>query len=91
MQQPATPAPVSPELLHDAVRTIVSALREHVVPPLWTIEDIASWMALSKSAVYKVVRQPGFPLPIRPSAQPRWFSDEVVSWAKRHRSEQSAE
>lgn len=76
---------VTPQLLNKAIGVLVAAIRERDTPRLWTVEDIAAWMVLSKSAVYKMIRQPGFPQPVRPIAQPRWFAEEVIEWARSHR------
>lgn len=62
-------------------------------PALWSLEDIASWMSMSESTVSRrVISHPSFPPAVAPgarlgsNAQKRWFADEVVEWARRHRS-----
>ena len=58
---------------------------------LWTIEDIASFLKKSRSAVYaRVVTIPDFPKAIRlPSSSgkrlhPLWKADEVYKWVTKY-------
>lgn len=57
---------------------------------LWTVDEIANWLKLSKVTVeLRVVTRPGFPAALRPvdtkQAQRRWFASDVVMWARKHR------
>ncbi|MFM0061384.1 hypothetical protein PQR64_37895 [Paraburkholderia phytofirmans] len=54
---------------------------------LWSVEQIAQWLGLSKSTVeLRVVTRPGFPSALRPvdskQAQRRWFASDVMQWAR---------
>lgn len=54
---------------------------------LWSSEQIASWLGLSKQTVeLRVVTRPGFPAALRPvdskQAQRRWFASDVMKWAR---------
>jgi predicted DNA-binding transcriptional regulator AlpA len=56
---------------------------------LWTIHDIAAYLAVSRRTADKLVQQPGFPLRIRLSSQThRWVPADVRRWA-RSRSERT--
>lgn len=55
---------------------------------LWTIADVADYVAMSKShTAQKVVVQPDFPKPVRvlENGHPRWVSTEVMEWAEGRR------
>lgn len=59
-------------------------------PSTWSVEDIATWLGLSKYTVdQRVVARPGFPEPIVPGGvrggQKRWFADEVTEWFRTNR------
>ena len=73
------------------VERIVEALERRkprkLEETLWSVEQIAGWLSLSKVTVeLRVVTRPGFPAPIRPvdtkQAQRRWFASDVVEWAR---------
>lgn len=58
---------------------------------LWTVEDIASFLRKSRSAVYaRVINVPDFPKAIRlpsdngKSLHPLWRKDEVCSWVLKY-------
>ncbi len=58
---------------------------------LWTLKDIAAWMNLSVATVYNsVITRADFPVPLQPcdsiSAQKRWFTKEIMEWAKKNRN-----
>jgi hypothetical protein len=57
---------------------------------LWSSDQIAQWLGLSKVTVeMRVVTRPGFPAAFRPvnskQAQRRWFANEVLEWARSNR------
>lgn len=45
---------------------------------LWTAGDIAAWLGISMPAVYALVSEEGFPLPVRGLAHSRRWSQTVV-------------
>lgn len=48
---------------------------------LWTASDIASWLGISMPAVYALVAEKDFPLPIRGlSHSRRWSKTVVKEW-----------
>jgi predicted DNA-binding transcriptional regulator AlpA len=50
---------------------------------LWTASDIASWLGISKPAVYALVAEKNFPLPIRGlSHSRRWSQTVVKEWIR---------
>lgn len=54
---------------------------------LWSTEQIAQWLGLSKQSVeLRVVTRPDFPSALRPvasaQAQRRWFASDVLDWAR---------
>lgn len=70
---------------------IVAALEQRKPKPLeetlWTVEQIAEWLSLSKVTVeIRVVSRQDFPAALRPvdskQAQRRWFASDVVEWAR---------
>lgn len=57
---------------------------------LWSTEQIAQWLGLSKQSVeLRVVSRPDFPAALRPvdstQAQRRWFASDVLTWARANR------
>ena len=57
---------------------------------LWSTEQIAQWLGLSKQTVeLRVVTRPDFPGALRPvdsvQAQRRWFASDVLDWARRNK------
>ncbi len=57
---------------------------------LWSVEQIAQWLGLSKQTVeLRVVTRPDFPAGLRPvetkQAQRRWFASDVLEWARRNK------
>ncbi|WP_249173502.1 hypothetical protein [Burkholderia dolosa] len=74
------------------LRRLVAALEQpkKLDETLWSTEQIASWLGLSKSTVeLRVVTRTDFPACIRPveskQAQRRWFASDVLEWARRNR------
>ena len=52
---------------------------------LWTIDDIAEYLQVSKSTVeHKVLTSDTFPSPVR-IGHPRWYPSEVKHWVAKHR------
>lgn len=54
---------------------------------LWSVDQIAEWLGLSKVSVEtRVVTRPDFPKALRPvdskQAQRRWFASDVHEWAR---------
>ncbi|MFM2465178.1 hypothetical protein P0D87_16160 [Paraburkholderia sp. RL17-368-BIF-A] len=71
------------------VERLVAALEKpkKLDETLWSTEQIAQWLGLSKQTVeLRVVTRPGFPAPLRPvdskKAQRRWFASDVLEWAR---------
>ena len=70
---------------------LIAAMRVKDAPALWEIDDICSWLKLSKTTVrVRVVTRKGFPDPVEATAigekcMKRWFSDEVIEWARKNR------
>jgi predicted DNA-binding transcriptional regulator AlpA len=57
---------------------------------LWSSEQIAQWLGLSKITVeMRVVTRGDFPAALRPveskQAQRRWFASDVLDWARRNK------
>ncbi|MBB3259964.1 hypothetical protein F4827_005036 [Paraburkholderia bannensis] len=57
---------------------------------LWTTEQIAQWLGLSKQTVeLRVITRPDFPGGLRPvdsvQAQRRWFASDVLDWARKNK------
>jgi hypothetical protein len=57
---------------------------------LWSTEQIAAWLSLSKQTVeLRVVTRKGFPAALRPvdskQAQRRWFASDVLEWARKNK------
>ncbi|CAM2154349.1 DNA-binding protein [Paraburkholderia tropica] len=57
---------------------------------LWSTEQIAQWLGLSKQSVeLRVVTRPDFPGAFRPvnsaQAQRRWFASDVLDWARKNK------
>ncbi|WNC88882.1 hypothetical protein RI103_14435 [Paraburkholderia sp. FT54] len=69
---------------------IINALEKPRLAPedtLWTSEQNANWLGMSKQTVeVRVVTRPGFPASFRPvdskQAQRRWFASDVIEWAR---------
>lgn len=94
------PAPPPPQNSADlpaliaSVDRLVRTMSINQAPALWDVEDIALWMGMSSRTVMaRVVTRVGFPEPFVPTGstegtntQKRWFSDEVIEWARRHRA-----
>ncbi len=58
---------------------------------LWTVEDIASFLKKSRSAVYaRVINVPDFPKAIRlpsengRSLHPLWKAEEIFKWVEKY-------
>lgn len=69
---------------------LVVALSVKSAPALWNAEQIGEWIGLSEYTVkQKVVCQEGFPAPVKATGlkdcSRRWFADEVIDWARKHR------
>jgi len=71
------------------VERLVAALEKpkRLDETLWSTEQIAQWLGLSKQTVeLRVVTRPGFPAALRPvdskQAQRRWFAGDVLEWAR---------
>ncbi|WP_250533480.1 hypothetical protein [Caballeronia sp. AZ10_KS36] len=71
------------------IERLIAALenRRPLSETLWSVDQIAQWLGLSKVTVeMRVVTRPGFPAPLRPvdskQAQRRWFAGEVLEWAR---------
>jgi predicted DNA-binding transcriptional regulator AlpA len=69
-----------------ALEKEVRALRsERDTPELWDAERIAEWLGFSVSHIRQaVINQPDFPRSVTSSAQKRWFSADVIEWARRN-------
>lgn len=74
-----------------ALRDLVAQLkadRISVTDELWTAEDVARYLKLAADTTERrVVTRPDFPTPLQPcltgkKAAKRWFSGEVISWAR---------
>ncbi|MBB2930989.1 hypothetical protein [Paraburkholderia silvatlantica] len=57
---------------------------------LWSSEQIACWLGLSKKTVEtRVITRPGFPAALRPvesmQAHRRWFAGDVLDWARKNK------
>lgn len=89
----------SAEDLHELIASLQQLARalsaqQNKAPVLWNAESIADWMGISPRSVARVTAQPDFPKPFVPAgvegvgmnAQKRWFADEVIEWARRHRA-----
>lgn len=71
------------------IERLIMALenRRPLSETLWSVDQIAQWLGLSKTTVeMRVVTRPGFPTPFRPvdskQAQRRWFANDVLGWAR---------
>ncbi|MDR5777370.1 MULTISPECIES: hypothetical protein [unclassified Caballeronia] len=71
------------------IERLVAALenRRPLSETLWSVDQIAQWLGLSKTTVeMRVVTRPGFPSSFRPvdskQAQRRWFASDVLEWAR---------
>lgn len=80
------------QLLLPELRRLVAALEQpkKLDETLWSTEQIAKWLGLSKQTVeLRVVTRPGFPAALRPvdsaQAQRRWFASDVLDWARRNK------
>ncbi|RQZ27335.1 DNA-binding protein [Burkholderia sp. Bp9017] len=74
------------------LRRLVAALEQpkRLDETLWSTEQIAQWLGLSKATVeLRVVTRKDFPAGMRPvesqQAQRRWFASDVLEWARRNR------
>lgn len=74
------------------LRRLVAALErpKKLDETLWSTEQIAQWLGLSKQTVeLRVVTRPDFPDALRPvataQAQRRWFASDVLAWARRNK------
>ncbi|WP_282509650.1 hypothetical protein [Burkholderia cepacia] len=74
------------------LRRLVAALEQpkRLDETLWSTEQIAKWLGLSKATVeLRVVSRKDFPAGIRPvesqQAQRRWFASDVLEWARCNR------
>lgn len=56
-----------------------------MTPQLWPVSEIAAWAGISLSSARKMIARQGFPKPFEPVGHSRWFSDEVIEWARRNR------
>jgi hypothetical protein len=82
------------QALVGAVDRLVRSMAVNKAPALWSTEDIANWMGLAERTVMaRVVTRPGFPEAFAPTGpsdglntQKRWFAEEVIEWARRHRA-----
>lgn len=82
------------QALVSAVDRLVRSMAVSKAPALWSAEDIAKWMGLAERTVMaRVVTRPGFPEAFAPTGptdglntQKRWFAEEVIEWARRHRA-----
>ncbi len=69
---------------------LMSFLQHRYMPQLWDYRDIAKWMQISETTVkMRVINQPGFPDPFIPTGNEdghrRYFSDDVIAFARRRR------
>ncbi|RZF24020.1 hypothetical protein EVC45_41120 [Paraburkholderia sp. UYCP14C] len=74
-------------LIERVDRLIAVLERPNAEETLWSAEQIAQWLGLSKQTVeLRVVTRPGFPSALRPvdsrQAQRRWFASDVMQWAR---------
>ena len=55
-----------------------------MTPEIWTAEEIAAWLRLSKRHVAeRVVHEKGFPQPILGERRKqRWLKESVIEWAQ---------
>jgi len=88
MQTKERPEVSNVEVL-DEVRRLFSKLTA-IPDRMWTTVDCANYMQCSESAMRRMMKQPGFPLPIRPQTDStgtrlpaRYVPDEVRDWALR--------
>lgn len=77
-------------IIHEKLESIERHLAAGSAPQTWSVEDIGTWLGLSKYTTnQRVVTRPGFPQPIVPAgvpgAQKRWFADEVIEWFRQNR------
>lgn len=56
---------------------------------LWTVQDIADYLRISKRSAYNIVANPGFPQAVR-IGQPRWYQSEVEAWVKSKQERRAA-
>lgn len=73
-----------------ALTELAHFLRHRYMPQLWDYRDIAKWMKVSETTVkMRVVNQDGFPDPFVPTGNEdghrRYFSDDVIAFARRRR------
>ncbi|CAB3781272.1 hypothetical protein [Pararobbsia alpina] len=85
-----TDEPYDLALLAIRIDRLIDAFERPRLSPeqtLWSSEQIANWLGLSKQTVeLRVVTRPGFPAALRPvdskQAQRRWFAGDVMEWAR---------
>ena len=67
----------SERFLNKLVEEIVKTVNDD---RLWTIKDIAEYTGYTYSVVYRLIKMPDFPIPIKIIKQPRWDQWEVKAW-----------
>jgi hypothetical protein len=76
--------------LLEKMDAVLDELRKPPLPlehALWSSDQIAAWLGLSKQTVeVRVVTRKDFPAALRPvetkQAQRRWFASDVMKWAR---------
>ena len=74
----------------EAARLLLEQLQELQAEPLWTAEDLAAFLQVSKRHVLeRIIKAPQFPRPVRlPAAKGRgplrWKPSDIRSWVDRH-------
>jgi len=78
----------------DIAQNLVSQLKQLIGDDsLWSINDIANYMKLSKSTIScRIISHSDFPASIQipyglgSKTEKRWYPNEVKAWIARHRS-----
>jgi predicted DNA-binding transcriptional regulator AlpA len=53
---------------------------------LWSVSDLAAWLAVAPATAYRVAAEPGFPRSVRIGKScRRWVPAEVKRWVERRR------
>lgn len=95
IHEPAFPERVdlmTPEIsaLVQRLDSLIGTLARKDHPELWTEEDIAGFYKMSVRTIKRTVALPGFPKPVGATdsdcGERRWFADEVIEYARDHRS-----
>ncbi|MEX1197836.1 MAG: hypothetical protein WEB57_08265 [Pseudohongiellaceae bacterium] len=69
------------------IEELLRELRQVNKRELWDAQDIADYLKLAKSTVKShIVCKPDFPKAIKINSVRRWEPEEVIAWARKHRS-----